>query len=54
MKNCNNSKMNIHIPGREQYQIQQHSDQTTLIIGLAFMCIMLFGLVVALLVSTRV
>ncbi len=47
MKNCNNSKMNIHFP-QQQYQMQQN-DHVPLIIGLGFLSVMLFGLVVILL-----
>lgn len=47
----NNSQCNIHFP--QEYR-QQQNDQTALIIGLGFMCVMLFGLVVALLVALRI
>lgn len=46
----NNSECNIHFP--QEYQRPQN-DQTALIIGLSFMTVMLFGLVVALLVALR-
>ena len=49
MKNIqNNSRMNLYFPKREyQYKPQVH-DQTPLIIGLGFMSVMLFGLVIIL------
>ena len=50
MKNCNNQKFNIHFPQRDYNfrQQQQVQDQTPLIIGLSFMSVMLFGLVIIL------
>jgi hypothetical protein len=41
-----NSEMNIHFP---QQQYQQTNDHVPLIIGLGFLSVMLFGLVVVLL-----
>lgn len=50
MKNCNNQKFNVYIPGRSYPQEQKSNDQTSLIIGLGFMCIMslvvIFGLLI--------
>ena len=42
-----NSEMNIHFPQQQQYQ--QTNDHVPLIIGLGFLSVMLFGLVVVLL-----
>jgi hypothetical protein len=54
MKNCNNQKCNIYFPDRDYPQRSTTNDQTPLIIGLGFMCIMLFGLVIALLVAIKI
>lgn len=44
----NNSRCNIHFP-QQQPQYQQTNDHVPLIIGLGFLSVMLFGLVVVLL-----
>lgn len=55
MKNCNNNneKMNIYFP-QQQHNSNRNNDQTPLIIGLGFLSIMLFGMVVALLVAVKI
>jgi hypothetical protein len=51
--NNSNERMNIILPSRQQ-QKQYNNDQTPLIIGLGFLSIMLFGMVVALLVAVKI